>query len=127
MALHAGIFEAIEIVSVKQIERLLRKKGPSFSAQIFSSKERRYCKSKANPYEHFSARYAAKKAFAKALHLKGEKQFNSFEIRHFPGGKPYFKIPVKVLKAVRLSSKSQIELSIAHERKFAVGSVVILP
>lgn len=54
-----------DIVDVERVARALRRKG--FAERCFTTWERRYCRSKRKPEQHFAARFAAKEALVKAL------------------------------------------------------------
>lgn len=124
--MRAGICEARELVGIRQIEKLLKKRGRIFLVRIFSLRERRYCASKAKPYEHYAVRYAAKTALNRLLGLKGNRHFRFFEITHFAGGKPHFRIPAAFQKKIGLNPKTRIEVSLAHEREHAAASVILI-
>ena len=79
-------------------------------------------------YEHYAARLAAKEAFAKALKIRSKVglPFPEIEVKHEPTGKPYLLISDHLREAAGLGKKDQIELSLAHEREYAVATVVIV-
>ena len=54
----------IDLVEIGRVRLLLKR--PNLG-RIFTSSEIKYCRSKPNPAESFSARFAAKEAFLKAI------------------------------------------------------------
>ena len=56
-----------DIVNIKRLEKVLKKKDNRFKARIFSKSEILYCDKKNNPFPHYAKRYAAKEALSKAL------------------------------------------------------------
>ena len=57
-------------VDIEDISRFTGKPFPEnkgFYERIFTKKEIEYCLQKANPYQHFAARFCAKEAVIKAL------------------------------------------------------------
>lgn len=79
-------------------------------------------------FEHYAARFAAKKALFKALKIRPRKKLllKNIEVRHEPTGKPYINLSSATRKALAFNAKDQIELSLAHEREYAVATVVIV-
>ena len=56
-----------DIVNIKRLEKILKKKNNSFKSRIFSKNEILYCDKKNNPFPFYAKRYAAKEALSKAL------------------------------------------------------------
>ncbi len=122
------IRQGIDITSVKRLQAAMERHGKRFENRVFSKVERDYCAKKKMKYEHFAARFAAKEAFIKALEVKRTKGYElcDIEVRRQASGKPYIHLSPQSRKRFQLSSKSQIEISLAHERDFAIATVVIL-
>lgn len=57
----------VDIVSIDRIERLVDKFGDSFVERAYTLQEAQFCRSRADPAQHFAARWAAKEATLKAL------------------------------------------------------------
>lgn len=123
------IRQGIDITSVKRLQAAMQRQGKRFETRVFSKAERDYCADKKMKYEHFAARFAAKEAFIKALEIKRESgyELRDIEVRRQATGKPYIYLSAQSRKRFDLpAKKSQIELSMAHERDFAIATVVIL-
>ncbi len=56
----------IDIIEVERVRDRIAS-GNGFREYVFSEREIEYCETKANKYEHYAARFAAKEAFLKAL------------------------------------------------------------
>lgn len=116
-------------MSVDRLEEAARRSGEQFLNRIFTKEERVYCESKRFKYEHYAARFAAKEAMMKAMEIRRQNRrlrFREIEVRRRPTGKPeIFLSPANRLR-FGLPSKVQIELSMAHERTYAVSFVVLL-
>ena len=78
---------------------------------MFSEKEISYCLSKADPYPHFAARFAAKEAIIKASGLKLKDLIN-IEVSNDKYGIPKAKIKNK---------KGKFLISLAHTRNQAIA------
>ncbi len=95
--------------------------------EIFTPKEIDYCESKVNKYQHYTARFAAKEAFMKALGIGWQFgiRFTDIEIINDENGKP---IMVLYSKAKDFSTEkgiSKILVSLAHLKDFATAMVVL--
>lgn len=79
-------------------------------------------------FEHYAARFAAKEAVLKALRIRSKKKpaLNKIEVRHEPTGKPYIVLSPGIKKVADLGFRDQVELSLAHEREYAVATVVVV-
>jgi holo-[acyl-carrier protein] synthase len=79
-------------------------------------------------FEHYAARFAAKEALLKALkvRLKKGQSLSGIEVRREATGKPFIALSAESRKRLRMPARAQIELSIAHEREYAIATVVIV-
>lgn len=57
----------VDVVSIERIERLLDEFEDSFRDRVFAPTEQRYCERRADPAQHYAARWAVKEAFFKAV------------------------------------------------------------
>ncbi len=122
------IFQGVDINSVSRMKAAVERRGKPFLNRIFTPAEQAYCESKRMKYEHYSARFAAKEAAMKAFEIrKGNRyRFREIEVRKAPTGKPFIYLSPKARKLFGVGAKYQIELSMAHEREFAVATVVMI-
>ncbi|WP_214073211.1 holo-ACP synthase [Mucilaginibacter sp. dw_454] len=120
----AGI--GIDIIEIDRVAgNIIKENG--FREMIFSENEIAYCENKANKFEHYAARFAAKEAFFKALGtgwLDGT-AFNEIEITNDELGKP----TIVLLGATRLTINSfrlsNIMVSLTHIKAVASAVVII--
>ncbi|HNX68861.1 MAG TPA: holo-ACP synthase [Candidatus Omnitrophota bacterium] len=122
------IFQGVDLVKVSRMEQLIRRSGKTFIERVFSADERAYCRSKRMRFEHYAARFAAKEAVLKALKIKPKKglKLSGIEIKRQATGKPYLALTPQACKILKIPGKAQIELSLAHEREYAIATVVIV-
>lgn len=118
-----------DISDVRRFEKWV--KEPDFFLRFFNQNEQ----FEGNPEKnigaacrHYAARFAAKEAFAKALGtgFTGLK-LNDFYVAKTEEGKPFFKFgeeTLKILKA-KAGEKFNVQLSISHEKDYAVAFVII--
>ncbi len=110
------------------MEQMIGRSGKSFLDRVFSASEQAYCGSKRMKFEHYAARYAAKEAVLKALKVrpKRSQRLSGIEVKREASGKPYISLSAENRKAWGVPAKAQIELSVAHEREYAIATVVIV-
>ncbi len=56
----------IDLIEISRVRRALER-YPGFRERCFTETERAYCDSRANPAQHYAARFAGKEAIGKAL------------------------------------------------------------
>jgi holo-[acyl-carrier protein] synthase len=123
------ILQGIDLVKVERIERMIeRASGKAFLNRVFSPAEQAYCGSKRMKFEHYAARLAAKEAVLKALKVRPQKnsRLSEIEVRREATGKPFIALTSNSRKQYRIPAQAQIELSVAHEREYAIATVVIV-
>ncbi len=97
-------------------------KGEGFLNRLFTVAEIDYCNGRANPAQHFAARFAGKEAIIKALASSGRRiKIQDIEILNDDSGAP----------VVRLSEdlngpQCNVRLSLSHSKDIAVAMVLII-
>ena len=86
MILGAGI----DLCEVPRIRASIERYGQRFLDRVFTAAEIAYVEGKANRYERYAARFAAKEAGMKAIGTGWRKgvRFRDFEVANTPSGKP---------------------------------------
>jgi len=84
----------IDIIEIERIKESIEKLGERFLNKIYTKKELDYCSSKANKYQHYAARFAAKEAIYKAIssHYRKGIGWHEVEIYNEPNGMPSVKL-----------------------------------
>ena len=110
------------------MEPLVKRSGKKALDRIFSAKEQAYCDSLKMRLEHYAVRFAAKEAVLKALKIKPTRGrvLSGIEIQREATGKPFIAFSEQMRTLLRVPVKAQIELSLAHEREYAIATVVIV-
>lgn len=107
----------IDIIEVERVEKL-GLKSSRFLEKIFTPREIAYCSRKANKFQHFAARFAAKEAFFKAL---GKRiPWKDVELVNLASGKPTLE-----LASGREWPFRQAHVSISHLARLALAVVVL--
>ena len=102
----------IDIVDIARITRAVERYGERFLEKVFTADEIRYAKGKRRMGETLAGHFAAKEAFIKAM---GKSlPWKDIEVHH-EEGKPF----------IRFQNKRYDEVSISHERLYAVAIATI--
>lgn len=116
----------IDIVSIPRMRQAIERQGSRFLDRIFTKSEQAYCDRKRNKFENYAARFAAKEAVIKAKKGgPGRYAFREIEVVRNQAGAPSIQISPQARKKLRISPKAKFELTMAHEREFAVAAVVL--
>ncbi len=115
-----------DIIEIDRIKESIESLGERFLQKVFTKSEIQYCESKkAQKYQHYAARFAAKEAAFKAISESLPDKFAldwcNYEILNDDTGKPNLKI-----SGIDLSTIDNIDLSISHCKQYAVATVVVI-
>lgn len=114
----------IDIIEIERVKESIDSTDGKFCERVYTKKEIEYCESKkAQKYQHYAARFAAKEAVLKAISQLLENKFDiewkEIEILNDESGRPYVNILKKGLEI------DDIDLSISHCKTYAVANVVV--
>jgi len=115
-----------DLVEVERIATGINRDN-GFREMVFSAHEIAYCEAKANKFEHYAARFAAKEAFFKALGtgwLDGT-AFNEVEIINSANGKPELHFLGLTATAIGALGLTNIQVSLSHVKSMASAVVII--
>jgi holo-[acyl-carrier-protein] synthase len=101
----------IDIVDIGRIGGVLERCGERFLEKVFAPSEIARARSKKHPQEYLAGRFAAKEAFMKAR--GGRLSWCDIEVLS-EGGRPF----------IIYRGKRYDEVSISHERSYAVSVVI---
>ena len=115
-----------DIIEIDRIKESIENLGERFLKKVFTQKEIEYCESKkAQKYQHYAARFAAKeavfKAISESLQDKYSLGWNDYEILNNEEGKPIVKII-----GLDLEKIEDIDLSISHCKQYAMATAVAI-
>jgi len=114
----------VDVVDVQRLKDVLEKKGKAFLDKVFSDMEVTYCKTRKKPHIHFSARFAAKEAVAKAMRTgwSGAFHWRDIEVVNDQSGAPHILLSRDVAKALE---QCIVHLSLSHTDTTVVALVVL--
>ncbi len=109
----------VDIVSVSRIEGLMEKYGESFLQRILSDEEMERIPS-ARAAEYVASRFALREALVKATGWK-DLRYPSVVVGNNNEGKPFFE---GTAFRERRADPGEFQISLSHEREYAVAFVV---
>ena len=114
-----------DIIEIGRIKNSIEEYGDNFLSKIYTPIEIDYCNSKANKYQHFAARFAAKEAIYKALATGWQKDlyWQDIEISNLPTGMPVVNLNGKLKKF--LSDDKELKISISHSNNYVTCVAII--
>ena len=116
----------IDIVSVRRMREAIERQGERFLNRVFTKSEQAYCNRKRNKFENYAARFAAKEAVIKAKKGgRGRYAFRDIEVVRNMMGAPSIEITPLARKKLEIPPHAKFELTMAHEREFAIAAVVL--
>ncbi|WP_350454686.1 holo-ACP synthase [Slackia heliotrinireducens] len=118
----------VDIVEIERMRKILAR-TPSFARKVFTEDEQAYCNSKANPAQHYAARFAAKEAVGKALGVgimaDGLRVQDVEVVRDFRGH-PAVKLHGRAVEIARERGVVDIPLSLSFTQEVAVANAVAI-
>lgn len=120
----AGV--GIDMVSISRMTEKMSK--PEFKRTVFTEHEIQYCEAAHNSAQHFSARFAVKEAFLKAVGKGMEYDsdvFHQIEVYHEPGGQPAVRLTGSYQTIRQTEHWAHIHVSITHEGDYAMAIVIL--
>lgn len=116
-----------DIISVSRIQRAIEN-NERFTDKLFTPGEIAYCESRASKYQSYAARFAAKEAVMKAIGTGWDGVINWLDIEVVADalGKPGIKCHNASQAFMEQQGIESIQLSLSHEKDYAVAFVVLV-
>jgi holo-[acyl-carrier protein] synthase len=101
--------------------------GERFRQRVFTAGEIAYVERKANQYERYAARFAAKEAAMKAIGTgwRGGVKWTDFEVANLPSGRPTMRFHGKAGQFAERLGVRAVSLSITHTATTACAFVIL--
>lgn len=117
----------VDLCEVPRIESAIARHGQRFIERIFTEREIAYAESKANRYERYAARFAAKEAGMKALGTgwRGGIAWRDFEVANLSSGQPTLRFHGKAAEMAEKLGVRSVALSITHTAGQALAMVIL--
>jgi holo-[acyl-carrier protein] synthase len=117
----------IDLCEVARIRASFERFGERFRNRVFTPLEVAYVERKANRFERYAARFAAKEAGMKAIGTGWKRgvTWHDFEVTNLPSGKPTLRfhgVAARVAEALKIRN---ISLSMTHTAEMAMAQVIL--
>lgn len=116
----------IDLAEVPRIRAAIERYGEAFLKRIYTEGERAYVERKANRYERYAARFAAKEAGMKALGTGWRRgvRWHDFEVTNLPSGRPTLRLNGIAKEIAERLGVKNISLSLTHTVESGMAFVV---
>ena len=116
----------IDIAEPDRVRKAAERFGQRFLDRVFTPREIAYCERKANKWERFAARFAAKEAAFKALGTGWRRgvRWVEVEVANEPSGKPTLNLTGTAKSFADKLAVTNISLSITHTPQFVLAQVI---
>lgn len=117
----------VDLCEVDRIRNSIERFGQRFVERIYTEKEIAYVERKANRYERYAARFAAKEAGMKAIGTgwRGGITWHDFEVTNLPSGRPTLAFHGVAARVAARMCVKQVALSMTHTREMAMAMLVL--
>lgn len=112
-------------MEIARIRRAIEK-NPHFTERVYTEQEIAYCQRKANPWQSFAARFAAKEAVSKALGTGiGPVGLTEIEIVNAKNGQPGVRLHGKAQELAVSRNIQRVHVSLSHSEAYAIATAVL--
>ena len=116
----------VDLAEVARIRASVERYGERFTRRVFTENEIAYVERKANKYERFAARFAAKEAGMKALGTGWNRgvRWKDFEVVNLPSGRPTLALHGVAAEIAAKQGVKAVQLSLTHTSENALAWVL---
>lgn len=117
----------VDLAEVDRIRAAITRFGARFTERVYTGAEIAYVEQKANRYERYAGRFAAKEAGMKAIGTgwRGGVRWHDFEVANLPSGKPTLLLHGEAARAAERLGVKSISLSITHTAQLGMAHVIL--
>ena len=117
----------IDLAEVPRIREAIARYGPRFIERIYTPAEIAYVERKANRFERYAGRFAAKEAGMKAIGTGWKRgvRWQDFEVANLPSGRPTLKLHGVAARIAAEMGVKAISLSITHTSELGMAQVIL--
>jgi holo-[acyl-carrier protein] synthase len=117
----------VDLAEVPRIKASIERFGEKFIARIYTPGEIAYVGRKANKYERYAARFAAKEAGMKAIGTGWRRgvTWQDFEVANLPSGKPTLLLHGVAWEIAKKLGVRNVALSITHTAELGMAHVIL--
>ena len=117
----------IDLAEVGRIRDAIGRYGDRFIRRIYTDAEIAYVECKANRFERYAGRFAAKEAGMKAIGTgwKVGVRWQDFEVSNLPSGRPTLRLHGEAARVAEKMGVKTISLSITHTAELGMAHVIL--
>jgi len=117
----------VDLAEVPRVRASIERFGEKFISRIFTPAEIAYVERKANKYERYAARFAAKEAGMKAIGTgwRHGVTWKDFEVANLPTGKPTLRFHGVAAEIANRLGVTNVALSITHTAELGMAHVIL--
>ena len=115
----------IDIIEIDRIKDSIENFGEKFLSKIFTPAEINYCQNKANKFQHFAARFAAKEAVYKALATGWQEVLSWQDIEIFNEATGMPQVSMRGRLKEFLAEDKSLKISISHSQNYVTCVAII--
>jgi holo-[acyl-carrier protein] synthase len=117
----------VDLAEVPRIRAAIERHGRRFIERIYTPAEIAYVERKANRYERFAARFAAKEAGMKAIGTGWRRgvRWQDFEVANLPSGKPTLLFHGQAARFAEALGVKTVALSLTHTAELGMAHVIL--
>lgn len=121
------IGSGVDLCEVDRIRKSIERFGEKFVQRIYTEREIAYVERKANKFERYAARFAAKEAGMKAIGTGWNHgvRWRDIEVSRQPGGRPTITFHGKAAEFATRLGTAHIALSLSHTAEQAIAQVIL--
>lgn len=117
----------VDLCEVGRMQEAIERHGQRILNRVFTEREIAYSQRKANRFERYAARFAAKEAGMKALGTgwRGGLGWRDLEVINLPSGRPTLTFHGKAAEIAQKLAVRNISLSLTHTADQAMALVIL--
>ena len=117
----------VDLAEVGRIREAIERYGDRFIRRIYTDAEIAYVERKANKFERYAGRFAAKEAGMKAIGTGWKRgvRWQDFEVSNLPSGRPTLRLHGEAARIAEKMGVKGISLSITHTAELGMAHVIL--
>ena len=117
----------VDLAEVRRIREAVERYGERFLHRIYTPGEIAYVERKANKFERYAGRFAAKEAGMKAIGTGWKRgvRWQDFEVANLPSGRPTLRLHGEAARIAATMGVTSISLSITHTAELGMAHVIL--
>lgn len=117
----------IDLAEVPRVRASIERYGDRFLRRVYTEREIAYVERKANKYERYAARFAAKEAGMKAIGTgwRNGIRWQDFEVANLPSGRPTLSFHGVAAEYARRLGVTNVQLSLTHTADLGMAFVIL--